>query len=190
MTIEKPTAGRGDGEVHLHPGGQGFWIARMLTRLDIDVVQCAALGGESGPILRRMMVDAGITVVGVDAGSNGAYVHDRRSGSRVAVAAMPALTLSRHSVDDLYGATLVEALSSSVTVLSGPEDGADVVPADFYRRLTVDVRANGGRVVADLAGERLDAVVEGGVDVLKVSGLAERVRIEEHPIERDEEEAS
>ena len=56
-----------------------------------------------------------------------------------------------------------------MTVLSGPEDGAEVVPVDFYRRLTVDIRANGGRVVADLSGDRLDAVVAGGVDVLKVS---------------------
>jgi 1-phosphofructokinase len=169
VTIEKPSTDRGDGEVHLHPGGQGFWIARMLSRLDVDVVVCAALGGETGPILRRLMADAGLRVVGVDAGSNGAYVHDRRSGSRVEVAAMPALTLSRHDVDDLYGATLVEALSADVTVLSGPRDGDDVLPHDFYRRLTVDIRANGGRVVADLSGGRLSAVVEGGVDVLKVS---------------------
>ena len=169
VTIESPSSDRGDGEVHLHPGGQGFWIARLLTRLDIDVVVCAALGGETGPILRRLMVDMGLKVVGVDAGSNGAYVHDRRTGRRVEVAAMPAHTLSRHNVDDLYGATLVEALSADVTVLSGPEEGADVLPDDLYRRLTADIRANGGRVVADLSGGRLRAVVAGGVDVLKVS---------------------
>jgi 1-phosphofructokinase len=169
VTIERPSAGRGDGDVHLHPGGQGVWIARLLASLDVDVVLCAALGGETGPILRRLVTDAGIRVVGVDGGGNGAYVHDRRSGERVEVAAMPALTLSRHAVDDLYGATLVEALGATVTVLSGPEEGADVVPSDFYRRLTVDIRANGGRVVADLSGDRLHAVVDGGVDVLKVS---------------------
>ncbi len=169
VTIEQPSSDRGDGEVHLHPGGQGFWIARLLTRLDIDVVVCGAFGGETGPILRRLMVDLGLTVVGVDAGSNGAYVHDRRSGERIEVAAMPAHTLSRHNVDDLYGATLVEALSADITVLTGPEDGADVLSADTFRRLTVDIRANGGRVIADLSGERLQAVVAGGVDVLKVS---------------------
>jgi hypothetical protein len=59
--------------------------------------------------------------------------------------------LSRHEVDDLYGPTLVEALSADVTVLTGPEDGAEVLPADTYRRLTVDIRANGGRVIADLS---------------------------------------
>ena len=31
VTIEQPSSDRGDGEVHLHPGGQGFWIARLLT---------------------------------------------------------------------------------------------------------------------------------------------------------------
>jgi 1-phosphofructokinase len=169
VTIESPSSDRGDGEVHLHAGGQGFWIARMLTRLDIDVVLCGALGGETGPILRRMMSDAGIRVVGVDSGSNGAYVHDRRSGKRVEVASMPAATLSRHASDDLYGTTVVEALRADVTVLSGPEHGADVLPDDVYRRLTSDIRANGGRVVADLSGGRLDAVLAGGVDVLKVS---------------------
>ena len=169
VTIEPPSSDRGDGEVHLHPGGQGFWVARMLSRLDVDVVLCAALGGETGPIIRRLMVDAAIRVVGTDAGVNGAYVHDRRSGHRVQLAAMPALRLSRHAVDDLYGATLVEALRAEITVLTGPEDGADVLPDDVYRRLTMDIRANGRRVVADLSGGRLDAVVEGGVDVLKVS---------------------
>lgn len=169
VTIETPSADRGDGEVHLHPGGQGYWIARMLTRLDIDVVLCGALGGETGPILRRLMADAGIRVVGIDDGSNGAYVHDRRTGERVEVASMPAATLSRHGVDDLYGTTVVEALRADVTVLSGPEPGADVLPDDVYQRLTHDIRANGGRVVADLSGGRLDAVLEGGVDVLKVS---------------------
>jgi 1-phosphofructokinase len=54
------------------------------------------------------------------------------------------------------------------------------VPDDVYRRLAADLRAAGKVVVADLAGSRLDAVLEGGIDVLKVSdeelaadGLAE-----------------
>jgi 1-phosphofructokinase len=51
-----------------------------------------------------------------------------------------------------------------------------VLPADTFRRLTVDIRANGGRVIADLSGERMRAVVAGGVDMLKVS---------ENELERD-----
>jgi hypothetical protein len=33
-------------EVHLHAGGQGFWVARLAKRLRADVVLCCALGGE------------------------------------------------------------------------------------------------------------------------------------------------
>ena len=49
-----------------------------------------------------------------------ARMHDRRSGEREVVATMAAGPLTRHEVDDLYGVTLIEALASEVTVLTGP----------------------------------------------------------------------
>jgi 1-phosphofructokinase len=169
VTIEAPPgAGGGDAEIHLHAGGQGFWIARLLVELDVDVVLCGAFGGETGSILRKLLADSGVGVVAVDAVSNGAYVHDRRGGERVRIASMPGSELTRHSLDDLYGAAVVEALASDVTVLSGP-DHDDVLPDDVYRRLAVDIGRNGGRTVADLSGGRMQAAVAGGVDVLKVS---------------------
>jgi 1-phosphofructokinase len=76
--------------------------------------------------------------------------------------------LSRHDLDELYGATLVAGLAAEVCILGGPPS-PDVVPADTYRRLACDLRANHKTTVADLAGEPLDAVVAGGVDVVKVS---------------------
>ena len=45
VTLEG-TDGPGDAEVHLHPGGQGFWIARLIGELGVDVVLCATFGGE------------------------------------------------------------------------------------------------------------------------------------------------
>ena len=53
-------------------------------------------------------------------------------------------------------------------LLSGPQDDR-VLPADLYRRLTTDLGANGCKVAADLAGERLEAVLAGGPDLIKVS---------------------
>jgi 1-phosphofructokinase len=44
-----------------------------------------------------------------------------------------------------------------------------VVPPDVYRRLAADLTSNGARVVADLSGEHLTAVLAGGVSFLKVS---------------------
>ena len=157
-----------EAEIHVHAGGQGFWIARLLAELDVRVILCCALGGETGTVLRGLLDGSRVDVVAVDGGRNGAYVHDRRAGDRREVATMAAAELSRHEVDDLYGATLVEAVAADVTVLSGPQDDG-VIDDDVYRRLALDIRANGGRVVADLSGERLSAALEGGVDVLKVS---------------------
>jgi 1-phosphofructokinase len=167
VTIET-VADDGEPEIHLHAGGQGFWIARLLAELDVRVTLCCALGGETGSVLRGLLDGSGVDLIAVDGGRNGAYVHDRRNGERREVATMPAAELSRHEVDDLYGATLVEAIAADVTVLSGPNDDG-VVDDDVYRRLALDIRTNGGRVVADLSGDRLAAAVEGGLDVLKVS---------------------
>lgn len=169
VSTEPTTAANGDADIHLHAGGQGFWVARMLAEFDLDVVLCVSLGGETGTLLSTLIPMPGVTIVDVDTvGWNGGYVHDRRSGERQIVATMAGGALTRHELDDLYGVTLAEAMASDATVLTGPQ-GDDIIPDDVYRRLAADHRGNGGRVVADLSGGRLDAVLAGGVDLLKVS---------------------
>lgn len=159
----------GADQIHVHAGGQGVWQARMLRELGISVTMCCALTGEAGGIIRRMLEDEQITVVGIDrAGSASAYVHDRRGGERLTVAEEVGDTLDRHDLDELYGVMLREGLESRVVILSGPAH-PDVLPADTYRRLAADLREAGGTVVVDLAGEPLVFAIEGGVDVLKVS---------------------
>ena len=46
---------------------------------------------------------------------------------------------------------------------------SDVVDARLYRRLAGDLRTNGKVVIADLTGPPLRAVLEGGVDLLRLS---------------------
>jgi len=168
VTIERTVDPEGC-EVHLHAGGQGFWIARLVAELGVDVVLCGSFGGETGRVARNLIREEGVETRGIESsGSNGAYVHDRRSGERVETASMPADALTRHELDELYGIVLVEAFDSAVTVLGGPS-GPPVVPPSTYRRLARDVRSNGGTVVADLSGDPLRSALEGGVDVLKVS---------------------
>ncbi len=166
VTIESRGAGP---DVHIHAGGQGFWIARMVTTLGLPARLCGCFGGETGLLLKVLVEREGVDLVAVatDA-SNAAYVHDRRSGEREVVAEMDTPPLSRHEVDQLYGAVVLEALEASVCVLSGTPS-PDAVPVDVYRRLAEDVRANGTKVVADLSGDQLRAALEGGVDVLRVS---------------------
>ena len=169
VTVESKPDRSGDDEVHLHAGGQGFWISRLIAELGVDVVLCGSFGGETGRVTRALIEDEGVAIRGIAAsGSNGTYVHDRRSGERVEIASMPADPLTRHELDELYGIVLLEGIESTVTVLGGPT-GPPIIPPSTYRRLAVDLRANGGKVVADLSGDPLGQVLAGGVDVLKVS---------------------
>ncbi len=169
VTIESKPDDSRDDEVHLHAGGQGFWISRLVAELGVDVVLCGSFGGETGRVVRALIDSEGVTVRGIAAGgSNGTYVHDRRSGQRVETASMAGDPLTRHELDELYGIVLLEGMESDVTVLGGPT-GPPIIPPSTYRRLAVDLRANGGKVVADLSGDPLGEVLQGGVDVLKVS---------------------
>jgi 1-phosphofructokinase len=167
VTIEAPAD---ELELHVHPGGQGIWQARMITSLGVSITLCACLGGEVGRVLEPLINDEGVTlkVVPRDVGGSGWYVHDRRDGERAEIAEHPGLPLTRHEIDELYGMTLAEGLRAGISVLSGPADPS-VVPPDIYRRLAADLTNNGARVVADLTGEHLSAVLEGGVHFLKVS---------------------
>lgn len=168
VTVE---AGPDSDELHLHPGGQGFWVARMAAALGVDVTLGGPFGGETGAVVRHLLRDGDIAVRAVDVvGANGAYVHDRRSGERVEISAMRPAALSRHEVDDLYGAALTAGLEADVTVLAGPGTWEPaVVPPEVYRRLAGDLRSNGRTVVADLSGPVLTEALAGGLSLLKVS---------------------
>lgn len=164
-----------DSEIHIHAGGQGVWQARMLLRLGVSVTMCCVLTGEMGVVLGHLLEEEGITVVATRReGRGSAYLHDRRGGKRVEVAAVRGDPLGRHELDELYGAVLKDGLASRLVILSGPV-GEETLPADTYRRLGADLRTGGARVLVDLAGERLAAAITGGVDVLKVSDEELRV---------------
>ncbi|WP_442929331.1 1-phosphofructokinase family hexose kinase [Micromonospora sp. WMMC273] len=156
-------------ELHLHPGGQGVWQTRMIAALGVPVTMCVGLGGEVGDAVRKLLDDEDVTVRMVRRESGtGWYVHDRRDGERTEIAEHPGAPMVRHDIDELYTVTLTEGLRAPVSVLSGPAD-PQVVDPDIYRRLAADLSANGGTVVADLSGPYLEAVLDGGVSVLKVS---------------------
>ncbi|MCE7000179.1 PfkB family carbohydrate kinase [Saccharothrix sp. S26] len=157
----------GTPDIHIHAGGQGVWISRMIESLGAEVVLCSALGGETGQVLRHLI---GVELKARDvAARNGGYVHDRRDGGRDQLVRMPADALSRHELDDLYELTLVEALAAGVAVLSGPAAEDVPVPDTVYERLAKDLGGNGCRVVVDLSGDRLAAALAGGPEVVKVS---------------------
>ena len=157
----------GTPDIHIHAGGQGVWMSRMIESLGAEVVLCSALGGETGQVLRHLIgVELQVREV---AARNGGYVHDRRDGGRDQVVRMPADALSRHELDDLYEMTLMEALNAGVAVLSGPAAEDTPVPDSVYERLAKDLGGNDCRVIVDLSGDRLAAALAGGPAVVKVS---------------------
>lgn len=159
----------GEPDIHVHPGGQGIWQARMITSLGVRVVLCAGLGGESGDVLEHLIPGDGVELRSVRLGSrNGGYVHDRRDGDRKVIAQAPGGALDRHEHDGLYELTLTAGLEHGTALLSGPHDDR-VVPAELYGRLTTDLAANGVTVAVDLSGARLDAALSGGPTLVKVS---------------------
>src|SRR5207248_2235761 len=73
-------------ELHIHAGGQGFWMARMVARLGVPVTLCAPIGGDTGRLIKTRITDEEVRLCPVEiAGANGSYVHDRRSGQRVEI---------------------------------------------------------------------------------------------------------
>jgi 1-phosphofructokinase len=172
--------------VHLHAGGQGFWVARLAATLGARVSLCCALGGEPGRVLRALIEAEPITLRAASARtSNGVYIHDRRGGERIEIVNVEALPLDRHASDELYGIALAAGLDAHVTVLTGCQP-TNLVGPSLYRRLVNDLRANGKLAIADLTGPPLHAVLEGGVELLRLSdqelvseGYAESYDLEE-----------
>ncbi|SFS13750.1 1-phosphofructokinase [Agrococcus baldri] len=166
VTVEEH---RGEPDVHFHVGGQGVWQARMLVALGAEVVLVCTVAGEAGSITQHLLAAEGFQVVAIERdGVSPAYIHDRRGGEREAIVEARGEPLSRHALDSLYSATLREAAEAELVILSGP-DGDEMLEADVYRRLASDMRQLGRPVLIDLAGDRLESALEGGVDVLKVS---------------------
>ena len=133
------------------------------------MVLCCALGGEPGRVLRGLIEVEPLTLRAVSAPtSNGVYIHDRRSGSRVEVVRVESEPLARHASDELYGIALGAGLDADLLLITGSEP-EDVLEADIYRRLAADLRTNGKRAIADLTGSPLRAALEGGLELLKIS---------------------
>jgi len=170
LTITVEAADTSRQEIHLHAGGQGFWVARMAALLGADVSICSALGGESGAVLRGLIAGESVELLDVECDTaNGVYIHTRSDGTtREQIARTQAGRLSRHEVDELYGLALSAAMDAGLILLTGV-DPPSVLEGDIYRRLAGDLRSNGVLVIADLAGPPLRTALSGGLDLLKIS---------------------
>jgi 1-phosphofructokinase len=165
VTLERTS---GTDELHVHPAGQGFWVARLLTVLGEIPLLCTPLGGETGVALRALLGDLPNDGFVACSATNGSYIHDRRAGEREEIALIPSSPLDRHVVDDLVSVTLACGLGSKIAVVCGTNLDANVEPSVF-ERVCRDLRASGTVIVADLSGAELRSALDGGIGLLKIS---------------------
>jgi 1-phosphofructokinase len=166
ITIER--RGDSDDDIHVHPGGQGVWVARMAGEMGAYPVLCGFAGGETGVLLRTLIDELPGEARLVDTTTaSGSYVIDRRSGERQVVASAWSEPPTRHEVDDLFSVTCAAALDSEVLAVCGPLP-SDAVPVELYGSLVRDVRRQGTKVIVDLSPPRLDSALEGEPDVVKL----------------------
>ena len=167
IEIHDDTDGRPD--IHVHAGGQGFWMARMVQALGATPIPCSPVGGEPGVALGAILQAAGMPArLSSSSRPNAVVVEDRRGGDRVELAVTEVPPLGRHEVDELYSAVVGAAIRAGVCLIAGTQ----LDPAlrdDVFRRLVADLRRNGVLVIADLSGSALRAALASRVDVIKVS---------------------
>jgi 1-phosphofructokinase len=165
ITIERRGAGGDD--IHIHPGGQGVWVARMAGQMGARPILCGFCGGETGKLLAPLLDDLpGERRLIETTAASGSWVIDRRSGEREMLAHAWSEPPTRHEIDDLFSVATASALNSKVLVVCGAVP-SDALPEEVYGRLVKDVRAHGTTVVVDLSPPRLDSALEGGPDVVK-----------------------
>ncbi|HLY48433.1 MAG TPA: PfkB family carbohydrate kinase [Solirubrobacteraceae bacterium] len=156
VTIEKLGAVE---ELHVHPAGQGVWVARMAAELGAVPVLCSFLGGESGTVAQSLLEALPVELhVTKTAGACGSYVLDRRDGERRLLAHTLRPPPQRHEIDDLVSSTVVAALGSDVLVLCNPYP-AEGLPDEVYETIVSGVRAAAVPVLVDLSSPRLDRVL-------------------------------
>jgi 1-phosphofructokinase len=166
VTIER----RGESDdVHLHPAGQGVWVARMVGELEAHPVLCGFTGGETGKVLQPLLDELpGDRRLVTTAAWSGSYVMDRRSGEREPIAFAWSAPPTRHEIDDLFSVTTTSALASEVLVLCGPVP-SESLPVEIFGKLVADSRAGDTRTIVDLSPPRLNSALEGEPDIVKVN---------------------
>lgn len=169
LTVTIESRGGGVDDVHLHAGGQGVWVARMAAELGATPILCGFAGGEAGAVLKPTLarLPGELRLVATAAGS-GCLIFDRRGGERRLVANAFSDPPSRHEADDLFSTTVAAALESEALVICNPYPG-EALPLEIYANLAADVGDNGTPVLADLSSPRLDSVLEGRPDLVKLN---------------------
>jgi 1-phosphofructokinase len=164
-------------DIHIHAGGQGVWVARMIREMGATPILCSLIGGESGATLTQLLDPLiGETRLVAMAGANGTYVVDRRGPDRQVLASSWRPAPQRHEIDDLVSATCAAALHSELLVLCNPFPATGLAP-EVYEAIAADAAASGVPLLVDLSSPRLDRALRARPALVKLNDweLAEYV---------------
>lgn len=153
-------------QFHLHPGGQGVHVARVVREFGEESVLASFAGGEMAPVVRALLDQYRIEHRLVACTAPMAAVHslviDRQERGRWEV---PPPRVTRHESDNLFETASLIVLKSDVVVLSGIL--TEGMPSDFFARLVRLANRHGVRTVVDLAPEFLEPAVRARPTVAK-----------------------
>jgi 6-phosphofructokinase 2 len=151
------------------PGGGGINVARVITRLGLDVRAVFPIGGPSGELLRQL-VDAeriwsmALPISGETREDLTAFDEEDRLQYRFV---LPGPLLAEAEWRSCLEAVQAKSGNGDLIIASGSLPPG--VPADFYGRLACSAREAGAKLIVDASGEALAAALKRGLFLVKPS---------------------
>jgi 6-phosphofructokinase 2 len=150
-------------------GGGGINVARVLKRLDADVLAVYTAGGPTGAMLRHLVEAEGIEdrIVAIAGDTREDFsVTEEASGQQYRFV-LPGPAMVPTEYDGVLDAIRALERAPQMIVASGSlPPGA---PPGFYREVAKAARDIGAEIVVDASGAALAAALEEGVTLIKPS---------------------
>lgn len=163
------------------PGGGGINVSRAISRIGGRSTALVALGGGTGTQLGRLLNEAGLPVLRINAPGDtrqSLSVTDRATEKQFRFV-LPGPEWAAADVADALDAVAAAAVPGSIVVLSGSNPPG--VPDDFVLRLCARLRGRPVRLLMDSSGAALALAAQGKVrlavlrmDDAEAEGLAGR----------------
>lgn len=149
------------------PGGGGINVARVLTRLGVEVDAQYFAGGVPGEFLKKLlreetMHDLPIEIEGIT--RENVSINDKKTGKQYRFV-FPGPSLKEHDWEKILELAESDSTSYEYIVASGSLPPG--VPLDFYSRLAKIVIGKGKKYVLDASGDYLVNGVQNGASFIK-----------------------
>lgn len=154
---------------HIHPGGGGINVARVVQRLGGDCLALYLAGGFTGQQLQRLLDDGKVRgqCIAISGETRQSFsVHERATGLDYRFV-LPGPVIASEEWQACLDHVSALAPFPAYLVVSGNLPPG--VPDDFYARLARLAKARGSRLVLDTSGPALAAALAEGVYLVKPS---------------------